>query len=54
MKNVKHKFDEDTAVVTFKTGREKEKSEILLLALSSNTIHGPAYAHTENQYPSER
>lgn len=44
MRNVKDKFDEGKRVVTFET-KEKGKSAIQLLALSSNTIHGPAHAH---------
>ena len=44
MRNVKCEFDEDTTIVSSKP-KGKIKSAILLLALSSNTIHEPAYAH---------
>jgi len=47
MKNVKDKFDEGMMVVAFETEESRKNSAILLLALSSNTIHGPAYAHTK-------
>jgi hypothetical protein len=50
MRNVKDKFDGGTVVML----ETKGKSAIQLLALSSNTIHWPAHAHTKRSTPSGR
>jgi len=47
------RFDEVTTVIMFET-KGKSKGVILPLALSSNTIHQPAYAHKQNQHPKSK